>query len=604
MAQKKSSKPEVVESPLADVFEKRHPGVAEKKWAENTLAPTLQKAPEKPIGAPTGINRDEQGHARFTTISGVPIRRVYSEADLPEDWNAEKYLGYPGEPPYTRGIHATGYRGKLFTMRQFSGFASPEETNQRYKYLLEHGGSGLSVAFDLPTLMGYDSDHPASEGEVGKCGVAIDSLEDMEILFRGIDLEKTTVSMTINSPASVLWAMYLVVAEKQGADWKKISGTIQNDILKEYIAQKEYIYPPAPSMRLVIDTFEFGSKFAPRFNTISISGYHIREAGSTALQELAFTLYDGVEYVEWARRRGLDVDDFGPRLSFFFNAHNDFFEEIAKYRAARKIWGQVMKDRFGAKNQRTWLMRFHTQTAGVSLSAQQPMNNIARVALQALAAVLGGTQSLHTDSYDEALALPTEKAARIALRTQQIIAYESGVTHTVDPLGGSYFVENLTLQMEQGAFDYFGTLDAMGGMVKAIERGYPQKEIAEASYQYQRAAEAKEKITVGVNEFTIEEEPPHILYIDETVAHQQWARLKALRARRSNEEVRRALDALKKAAAQEPKAEADTSGSNGKISSANTMPYMVTAVRAYATVGEICEALRQVYGTYTEVSIT
>jgi len=604
MAQKKSSKPEVVESPLADVFEKRHPSAAEKQWAENTLAPTLEKAPEKPIGAPTGVNRDEQGHARFTTISGVPIRRVYTEADLPEDWSAENYLGYPGEPPYTRGIHATGYRGKLFTMRQFSGFASPEETNQRYKYLLEHGGSGLSVAFDLPTLMGYDSDHPASEGEVGKCGVAIDSLEDMEILFRGIDLEKTTVSMTINSPASVLWAMYLVVAEKQGANWKKISGTIQNDILKEYIAQKEYIYPPAPSMRLVIDTFEFGSKFAPRFNTISISGYHIREAGSTALQELAFTLYDGVEYVEWARRRGLDVDDFGPRLSFFFNAHNDFFEEIAKYRAARKIWGQVMKDRFGAKNQRTWLMRFHTQTAGVSLPAQQPMNNIARVALQALAAVLGGTQSLHTDSYDEALALPTEEAARIALRTQQIIAYESGVTHTVDPLGGSYFVENLTLQMEQGAFDYFGTLDAMGGMVKAIERGYPQKEIAEASYQYQRAAEAKEKITVGVNEFTIEEEPPHILYIGETVARQQSAKLKALRARRSNEEVRRALDGLKKAAAQEPEAEAGTSASNGKISSANTMPYIVSAVRAYATVGEICEALRQVYGTYTEVSIT
>jgi methylmalonyl-CoA mutase N-terminal domain/subunit len=434
--------------------------------------------------------------------------------------------------------------------------------------------------------------------------VAIDSLEDMEILFSGIDLEKTTVSMTINSPASVLWAMYLVVAEKQGADWKRISGTIQNDILKEYIAQKEYIYPPAPSMRLVIDTFEFGSKFAPRFNTISISGYHIREAGSTALQELAFTLYDGVEYVEWARRRGLEVDDFGPRLSFFFNAHNDFFEEIAKYRAARKIWGQVMKDRFGAKNQRTWLMRFHTQTAGVSLPAQQPMNNIARVALQALAAVLGGTQSLHTDSYDEALALPTEEAARIALRTQQIIAYESGVTYTVDPLGGSYFVENLTLQMEKGAFDYFGTLDAMGGMVKAIERGYPQKEIAEASYQYQRAAEAKEKITVGVNEFTIEEQPPHILYIDETVARQQSTKLKALRGRRSNEEVGRALDALKKAAAQEPRAGAGASGSNGNISSANTMPYIVSAVRAYATVGEICEALRQVYGTYTEVSIT
>jgi methylmalonyl-CoA mutase N-terminal domain/subunit len=599
MPEKNPSKPQVAESPIADVFETRHPSEAEKNWAEKTLVPTLEKAPERPIGAPTGTNVDEHGRARFTTISGVPIRRLYTQADLPESWSAEQYLGYPGQPPFTRGIHSTGYRGKLYTMRQFSGFASPEETNQRYKYLLEHGGSGLSVAFDLPTLMGYDSDHPASEGEVGKCGVAIDSLEDMEILFGGIDLEKTTVSMTINSPASVLWAMYLVVAEKKGADWKKISGTIQNDILKEYIAQKEYIYPPAPSMRLVIDTFEFGTKFTPRFNTVSISGYHIREAGSTALQELAFTLYDGVEYVEWAQRRGLDVDEFGPRLSFFFNAHNDFFEEIAKYRAARKIWYRVMKDRFAAKNQRTWLMRFHTQTAGVSLPAQQPMNNIARVALQALAAVLGGTQSLHTDSYDEALALPTEEAARIALRTQQIIAYESGVTQTVDPLGGSYFLEALTLQMEKGAFDYFGKLDAMGGMVKAIERGYPQKEIAEASYQFQRAAEAKEKVIVGVNEFVIEEESPHILYIDESVAQQQSAKLKALRARRSNDEVRRTLDALKKAAAEEPKA-----GLNGNVSSANTMPFIVDAVRAYATVGEICEALREVYGTYTEVSIT
>jgi methylmalonyl-CoA mutase N-terminal domain/subunit len=595
----KLSSPQVAESPIAEVFEGRHPAESEKQWAEKTLAPTLEKAPERPIGAPTGTNIDEHGHARFTTISGVPIRRLYTQADLPADWSEEKYLGFPGQTPFTRGIHATGYRGKLYTMRQFSGFASPEETNRRYKYLLEHGGSGLSVAFDLPTLMGYDSDHAASEGEVGKCGVAIDSLEDMEILFSGIDLEKITVSMTINSPASILWAMYLVVAEKQGADWKKISGTLQNDILKEYIAQKEYIYPPAPSMRLVVDTFEFGSKFTPRFNTISVSGYHIREAGSTALQELAFTLYDGVEYVEWAQRRGLDVDEFGPRLSFFFNAHNDFFEEIAKYRAARKIWYRVMKDRFGAKNQRTWLMRFHTQTAGVSLPAQQPLNNIARVALQALAAVLGGTQSLHTDSYDEALALPTEEAARIALRTQQIIAYESGVAQTVDPLGGSYFVENQTLQMENGAFDYFNKLDAMGGMVKAIERGYPQKEIAESSYQYQRAAEAKEKIIVGVNEFAIEEEPPHILYIGETVAKQQTAKLNALRTRRSNEEVERALDALKKAAAQEPKA-----GTNGNVSSANTMPYIVDAVRAYATIGEICEALRQVYGTYTEVSIT
>jgi methylmalonyl-CoA mutase N-terminal domain/subunit len=593
------SKPQVAESPIADVFEGRHPSEREKQWAEKTLAPTIEKSPEKPIGASTGTNLDEHGQARFSTISNVPIRRLYTPGDLPEDWNQEKYLGYPGEAPYTRGIHATGYRGKLWTMRMFSGFASPEETNQRYKYLLEHGGGGLSVAFDLPTLMGYDSDHPASEGEVGKCGVAIDSLEDMEILFDGIDLEKTTVSMTINSPASALWAMYLVVAEKQGADWKKISGTIQNDILKEYIAQKEYIYPPAPSMRLVVDTFEFGSKFTPRFNTISISGYHIREAGSTALQELAFTVYDGVEYVEWARRRGLDIDEFGPRLSFFFNAHNDFFEEIAKYRAARKIWYRLTKDRFGAKNARTWLMRFHTQTAGVSLPAQQPMNNIARVALQALAAVLGGTQSLHTDSYDEALALPTEEAARIALRTQQIIAYESGVAQTVDPLGGSYFVEKLTLDMEQGAFDYFSKLDQMGGMVKAIERGYPQKEIAEASYQYQRAAEAREKVIVGVNDFAIEEGSPHILYIDESVARQQTAKLRTLRERRSNEEVQRRLDALKKAAAQEPKA-----GSNGNISSVNTMPYIVDAVRAYATVGEICEALREVYGTYTEVSVT
>jgi len=596
---RKSSKPEIAESPIADVFEGRHPSESEKEWAEKTLSRTLVKAPERPIGAATGVNVDDNGHARFTTISGVPIQRLYTQADLPEDWNYEQYLGYPGQPPYTRGIHATGYRGKLFTMRQFSGFASPEETNKRYKYLLEHGGGGLSVAFDLPTLMGYDSDHAASEGEVGKCGVAIDSLEDMEILFSGIDLEKTTVSMTINSPASVLWAMYLVVAEKQGADRRKISGTIQNDILKEYIAQKEYIYPPAPSMRLVVDTFEFGSKFTPRFNTISISGYHIREAGSTALQELAFTLYDGVEYVEWARRRGLEVDEFGPRLSFFFNAHNDFFEEIAKYRAARKIWHQVMRERFHAKNPRTWLLRFHTQTAGVSLPAQQPMNNIARVAIQAMAAVLGGTQSLHTDGYDEALALPTEEAARIALRTQQIIAYESGVTQTVDPLGGSYFLERITLDMEKGAFDYFERLDAMDGMVKAIERGYPQKEIAEAAYQYQRAVEAKEKVIVGVNEFTIEEEPPQILYIDETVARQQSAKLKTLRASRSNEEVVRRLDALKKAACHEPKAE-----SNGNISSVNTMPYIIDAVRAYATVGEICDALRAVYGSYTETSIT
>jgi methylmalonyl-CoA mutase N-terminal domain/subunit len=588
----------VSESPVTDLFEAgRHPSPSEKDWADKTLAPTLEKAAERPIGEATGTNLDEHGHARFTTISAVPIRRLYTQADLPEDWTYDSYLNYTGQPPYTRGIHATGYRGKMWTMRQFSGFASPEETNQRYKYLLEHGGHGLSVAFDLPTLMGYDSDHPFSEGEVGKCGVAIDSLEDMEILFDGIDLEKTTVSMTINSPASILWAMYLAVAEKQGADWKKISGTIQNDILKEYIAQKEYIYPPAPSMRLVIDTFEFGSKFTPKFNTISISGYHIREAGSTALQELAFTIYDGVEYVEWARRRGLDVDEFGPRLSFFFNAHNDFFEEIAKYRAARKIWYRLMKDRFGAKNQRTWLLRFHTQTAGVSLTAQQPMNNIARVAIQALAGVLGGTQSLHTDSYDEALALPTEEAVRIALRTQQIIAYESGVANTVDPLGGSYFVERFTLDMENGAFDYFNKLDAMGGMVAAIEKGYPQKEIAEASYQFQRATEAKEKIMVGANEFVVEEPAPEILYIGEEVAQAQTRKLNALRARRSNEDVQRKLEALKKAAAEQPKA-----GDNGQISPVNTMPFIIDAVKAYATVGEICDALREVYGTYEETA--
>ena len=594
MADLKNKKP-VAESPIADVFEGRTPSDSERQWAETTLARLLEKQPERPIGAATGTNLDEHGNPRYSTISNRPIRRLYTEADLPQDWTYEKYLGYPGQAPYTRGIHATGYRGKLWTMRQFSGFASPEDTNERYKELLAHGAGGLSVAFDLPTLMGYDSDHPFSEGEVGKCGVAIDSLEDMEILFGGIDLEKTTVSMTINSPASILWAMYLVVAEKQGADWKKCGGTLQNDILKEYIAQKEYIYPPAPSMRLVIDTFEFGSKFTPRFNTVSISGYHIREAGSTALQELAFTIYDGVEYVEWATRRGLDVDEFGPRLSYFFNAHNDFFEEIAKYRAARKIWYRLMKDRFKARNERTWLMRFHTQTAGVSLTAQQPMNNIARVAIQALAAVLGGTNSLHTDSFDEALALPTAEAARIALRTQQIIAYESGVAQTIDPLAGSYFLERLTLDMEKGAFDYFEKLDNMGGMVKAIEKGFPQKEIAEASYQFQRAAEAREKVIVGANDFIIEEESPNILYIDDSVAHRQTDKLKALRSRRDNAAVERALDALKKAAAQTPEA-----GTNGNISPVNTMPFIIDAVRAYATIGEICDALRTVYGTYEE----
>jgi methylmalonyl-CoA mutase, N-terminal domain len=572
---------------------RREPSTAERDWTQGVLEPALAKAPERPIGARSGINVDADDNARFTTISGVPIERLYTEADLPPDF----VLPMPGQPPYTRGIHPTGYRGKLWTMRQFSGFATPEETNLRYKYLLAQGGDGLSVAFDLPTLMGYDSDDAESEGEVGKCGVAIDSLEDMEILFSGIDLEKVTVSMTINSPASVLWAMYLVVAEKQGADWKKISGTLQNDILKEYIAQKEYIYPPAPSMRLVVDTFEFGSLHTPRFNPISISGYHIREAGSTALQELAFTLYDGVEYVEWALRRGLAIDDFAPRLSFFFNAHNDFFEEIAKYRAARSIWYRTMTERFGAQNVRSTWMRFHTQTAGVSLTAQQPKNNIARAAIQALAAVLGGTQSLHTDGFDEALALPTEDAARIALRTQQILAYESGVANTVDPLGGSYFVERLTKDMEDGAFEYFRKLDAMGGMVKAIEHGFPQKEIAEASYVYQRAVEKKEKIIVGVNDYIIDETPQEILYIGEEARQQQTAKLKHLRARRSQEAVDRTLKALRAAATEDPATRP------GQLSSANTMPCILDCVRAYATVGEICAALREVMGTYTEVSV-
>jgi methylmalonyl-CoA mutase N-terminal domain/subunit len=565
------------------------------RWEEQTLNLALEKASEKPIGATTGINLDQDKQARFTTISGVPVERLYTEADLPEGWEAD--LNVPGEPPYTRGIHPTGYRGKLWTMRQFSGFASPEETNQRYKYLLANGGSGLSVAFDLPTLMGCDSDDPQSEGEVGKCGVAIDSLQDMETLFSGIDLEQTTVSMTINSPASVIWAMYLVVAERQGADWKKISGTLQNDILKEYIAQKEYIYPPAPSMRLVIDTFEFGSRFTPRFNPISISGYHIREAGSTAQQELAFTLYDGIEYVEWALRRGLAIDDFAPRLSFFFNSHNDFFEEIAKFRAARKIWYRVMTERFGATHPRSTWMRFHTQTAGVSLTAQQPKNNIARVAIQALAAVLGGTQSLHTDAYDEALALPTEDAARIALRTQQILAHESGAASVADPLGGSYFVERLTLDMEKAAFGYFEKLDAMGGMVRAIEHGFPQKEIAEASYVYQRAVEAREKLIVGVNEHAVSEPAPEILYIGESVREAQTAKLKKLRRERSNDAVARSLLELCRAVEKEPSAV-----TNG-ISAANTMPCLLDCVKAYATVGEICNALKKVMGTYEEAGI-
>jgi len=552
---------------------KRTPSKREQDWEEKTLNPTLAKSPER--------------LAEFTTISGHPIRRLYTPADL-AGWDAERDLGLPGEPPYTRGIHATMHRGRLWTMRQFAGFGSAADTNQRFRYLLTQGQTGLSTAFDLPTLMGYDSDHSLSEGEVGKCGVAISSLADMEVLFDQIPLAQVTTSMTINSPAAVIWAMYLAVAEKQGADWKKISGTIQNDILKEYIAQKEYIYPPEPSMRLVIDTFEFGMKHTPKFNVISVSGYHIREAGSTAIQELAFTLRDGIEYVDWAVRRGLPVDEFAPQLSFFFNAHSDFFEEIAKYRAARRIWVKAMRERFGAKSPRSWALRFHTQTAGCSLTAQQPYNNVVRTALQALAAVLGGTQSLHTNSLDEAWALPTEFAATLALRTQQIIAHESGVTNTVDPLGGSYFVEALTNEVEAGAWDYIQRIDAMGGMVHAIENSYPQREIAEASYRYQLAVDRKEKIMVGVNDFVAEEKPLEVLQIDESVAEQQAARLKKLRAERSSDEVARCLKALSRA-------------SEGKE---NLMPFIYDAVKAYATLGEICDAMRTVFGTYEETAIT
>ena len=551
----------------------RQPSAKELDWERNILQPTLAKSPERTH--------------HFTTTSGHPTRRLYTQADLP-NWDPDRDLGMPGVPPYTRGIHPTMYRTRLWTMRQFAGFGTAEDTNARFRYLLSQGQTGLSTAFDLPTLMGYDSDHPLSEGEVGKCGVAISSLADMEVLFDKIPLASVTTSMTINSPAAVIWAMYLAVAEKQGADWRKISGTLQNDILKEYIAQKEYIYPPEPSMRLVIDTFEFGVKNTPKFNTISISGYHIREAGSTAIQELAFTLRDGLEYVEWGMRRGLEVDQFVPQLSFFFNAHNDFFEEIAKHRAARRIWHKAMVERFQSSNPRSWGLRFHTQTAGCSLTAQQPYNNVVRTAIQALAAVMGGTQSLHTNSLDEAWALPTEFAATIALRTQQIIAHETGVTNTVDPLGGSYFVETLTNEVERGAWDHIERIDAMGGMVAAIERGYPQREIAEASYRYQMAVEKKEKIIVGVNDFISEEKPLEILQIDETVARRQAERLRKLRAERSQAEVERRLGALRNAAK----------------GNENLMPFIFDAVKAYATLGEICDAMRDVFGTYEEVAIT
>jgi methylmalonyl-CoA mutase N-terminal domain/subunit len=519
----------------------------------------------------------------FTTVSGRPIRPLYR----PEDVSGLDYardLGDPGQFPFTRGIHGSMYRGRVWTMRQFAGFGSARQTNARFKYLLEHGSHGLSVAFDLPTLMGRDPDHPLSLGEVGKCGVAVSSLQDMETLFEGIPLGEVTTSMTINSPAPMLLAFYLLVGEKQGVPRAQLAGTIQADILKEFIAQKEYIFPPRPSMRIIVDMIRFCTEQLPRWNSISISGYHIREAGATAAQELAFTLRDGIEYVQWCVDAGMDVDSFAPRLSFFFNSHSDFFEEIAKYRAARRIWARVMRDRFAAKHPRSWMLRFHTQTAGVSLTAQQPYNNVVRTALQALAAVLGGTQSLHTNSLDEALALPTEEAATIALRTQQVIAHESGVANTADPLAGSYFVEALTNQIEGEALDYFRKIDAMGGMVTAVERGYPQREIQDSAYRFQQAVERGEKVIVGVNDYVMEERPLPILYIDESVAEEQLARVGALKATRDGERVRRALADLRDAAR----------GTD------NLMEPIVGAAGAYATLGEMCDALRDVFGEYEE----
>jgi methylmalonyl-CoA mutase N-terminal domain/subunit len=543
----------------------------EASWRRDTFAPlTAKKAPWK---------KD------FTTVSAMEVNPLATPNDVAA-LDFERDIAFPGEFPYTRGIHPSGYRGRLWTMRQFAGFGSATHTNERFKYLLSQGQTGLSTAFHLPTLYGYDSDHHFSAGEVGKCGVAIDTLADMETLFEGINLEDVTVSMTINSTAPIALAMYLVVAEKQGADWKKISGTLQNDILKEYIAQKEYIFPPRPSMRLITDTFRFCAENVPKYNPISISGYHIREAGSTALQELAFTLRDGMEYVEYGVKAGLDIDEFAPRLSFFFNSHNDLFEEVAKFRAARRVWAKVMRDRYGAKDPRSWQLRFHTQTAGCSLTAQQPYNNIVRVTIQALAAVFGGTQSLHTNSLDETLALPTEQAARIALRTQQIIAHESGVINTVDPFGGSFFIEELTNKMEQGCFDYIAKIDAYGGMVEAIEAGFPQREIWDAAYQFQRSVDSGEKVVVGMNAFKMEiEEPYDALYIEDSVATEQIERLNRVRASRDGAKVNDAIQTLRNAAAD---------------SNVNTMPFIIDAVRTYASVGEISDALRDAFGTYQE----
>ncbi len=543
---------------------------ARDKWEATTLYNSIGKLPER---------ADE-----FITASSEPVARLYTPLDIPDfDYNAD--LGFPGDAPFTRGVHPTLYRSKLWTMRMFAGFGSAEETNARFKYLLEHGQTGLSIAFDLPTLYGYDTDAPESAGEFGKCGVAISSLKDMEVLLDGIPTDQITTSMTINSPAAIIWAMYIAAAEKQGVPMAKLGGTLQNDILKEYIAQKEFIFPPAPSMRLVTDTIEFGAQHLPKWNPISISGYHIREAGSTAAQELAFTLADGLEYVRWGLQRGLNIDDFAPRLSFFFNAHNDFFEEIAKYRAARRIWAREMKETFGAQNPRSWLLRFHTQTAGVTLTAQQPEVNIARVAIQALAAVMGGTQSLHTNSMDEALALPSEKAVNVALRTQQVIAHETGVANTIDPLGGSFYVEWLTTEMEKRTYAIFKQINNFGGVIKAIEAGYFQTEIAESAFRYQREIDLQKRIIVGVNEYQMNERIAiPILQMDPDGERKQNARLAELRQTRDNERVGVTLSALREAAK----------------GTANTMPFILDAVKAYATLQEITDVFREVFGIYQE----
>ena len=521
----------------------------------------------------------------FTTVSSAEVSPLATPADVPGLDHARD-LGFPGEFPYTRGVQTTMYRGKPWTIRQFAGFGTARQTNERFKVLLSHGQTGLSTAFHLPTLYGYDSDHEMAAGEVGKCGVAVDTLRDFEVLFDGIDLGSVTTSMTINSTAPIALAMYLAVAEKQGTPWTKVGGTLQNDILKEYVAQKEFIFPPRPSMRLVTDQFAFCAKHVPRWNTVSISGYHIREAGSTALQELAFTLRDGMEYVKYGIDAGLPVDEFAPRLSFFFNAHNDFFEEIAKFRAARRVWAKVMRDRYGAKSPESWKLRFHTQTAGVSLTAQQPHNNVARVAIQALAAVLGGTQSLHTNALDETLALPTEFAAKVAVRTQQILMHETGVANTIDPLGGSWFVEEATNRMEAGAFDYFRRIDGFGGMVEAIEAGFPQKEIMDAAYRFQRSLDSGEKVMVGVNAFTeqVAEDSVPTLEISEGTAAEQVAQLREVKRTRDGAAVVSTLRALR------------TACRNG----ANVMPPLVEAVKAYATVGEISDVMREEFGTWQE----